>query len=95
MKEKLRARCPMCGMIFDLDRLDSDGPYPLELFIQRFGGKLPLSDDEREDRKGKPFKRGSARGFMEYEKIEGEKLEELKLLVDRRVEQLRAQRPGR
>ena len=70
MKERLRFRCPCCGMIADVDRLNGEGPYELELFIQRFGGKVKLTEDEWKDRKDKPFRRGSARGFIEYEKIE-------------------------
>jgi len=91
VKERLRFRCPCCGMIADVDRLNGEGPYELELFIQRFGGKVKLTDDEREDRKYKPFRRGSARGFIEYEKIEDGRLEELKTQIDKRIKEIETQ----
>ena len=70
MKERLVIRCPCCGQIAPADRLGSDGTYPLEVYIHHWGGKRAFTDDEREDRKGKSFKRGSAPGLMFYEKIE-------------------------
>ena len=88
MKERLRFRCPCCGMIADVDRLNGEGPYELELFIQRFGGKVKLTEDEWKDRKDKPFRRGSARGFIEYEKIEDGRLEELKTQIDKRIKEI-------
>ena len=91
MKERLRFRCPCCGMIADVDRLNGEGPYELELFIQRFGGKVKLTEDEWKDRKDKPFRRGSARGFIEYEKIEDGRLEELKTQIDKRIKEIGTQ----
>jgi len=91
VKERLRFRCPCCGMIADVDRLNGEGPYELELFIQRFGGKVKLTEDEWKDRKDKPFRRGSARGFIEYEKIEDGRLEELKTQIDKRIKEIETQ----
>jgi len=91
VKERLRFRCPCCGMIADVDRLNGEGPYELELFIQRFGGKVKLTEDEWKDRKDKPFRRGSARGFIEYEKIEDGRLEELKTQIDKRIKEIGTQ----
>ena len=87
MKERLRFRCPCCGMIADVDRLNGEGPYELELFIQRFGGKVKLTDDEKEDRRDGPFRRGSARGFIEYEKVEDGRFEELKTQIEKRIKE--------
>ncbi len=58
MREKLRFRCPCCGMIADLDRLDT-GPYKIQVFSQKFGGKVAG------DHKG----RGKAKGYMKYTNI--------------------------
>lgn len=57
MIEKLRFRCPCCGMVADVDRLDQN--YRIKVFLQRMGGKIAG------DRKG----RGKAEGFMEYEDV--------------------------
>ena len=59
MSEKLRFRCPCCGMMADLDRLDTDQPYKIQVFSQTFGGKVAG------DRKG----RGKAKGLMKYTNI--------------------------
>ena len=56
MREKTRFRCPCCGMIADKSRLDSLTPYKIQIFLQKFGGKVPG------DNKG----RGKAKGFMKY-----------------------------
>ena len=57
--EKLRFRCPCCGMMADVDRLNTDRPYKIQVFSQRFGGKVAG------DRKG----RGKAKGLMKYTNI--------------------------
>ena len=36
---KFRFHCPLCGMMADIDRVTENGPYPIEAFIQYFGGK--------------------------------------------------------
>lgn len=38
--ESLRFRCPLCGMLPEAERLD-DSPFPAEVKLQRFGGRLP------------------------------------------------------
>lgn len=58
MIEKIRFRCPCCGMIADLERIDRS-PYKIQVFSQKFGGKVAG------DRKG----RGKAKGFMKYTNI--------------------------
>ncbi len=54
MIEKLRFKCPCCGMVSDVDRLGRT--YKIKVFIQKFGGKIAGN-----------FKgRGKAKGFMKY-----------------------------
>lgn len=88
MKEILRCRCPMCGMMPEVERFDGDQPYPLELFLQFLGGKVKLTDEQRRARKGKPFKRGSAPGYISYHKLDGNQLEQLRQLVLKRAKQI-------
>ncbi len=59
MIEKIRFRCPCCGLMADLDRLDRNQPYKIQVFSQKFGGKVAG------DRKG----RGKAKGLMKYTNI--------------------------
>jgi hypothetical protein len=56
------------------------------MFIQRWGGKRKLTDDERLARHGLPFRRGSAPGVIDYEPIEVSG--ELRLLFSKRLRQL-------
>jgi len=46
-------------MMADVDRLNTDRPYKIQVFSQRFGGKVAG------DRKG----RGKAKGLMKYTNI--------------------------
>ncbi len=41
---RVRVTCPVCGMMPEVERLQSS-PYPAEVRIQRFGGSFPASDD--------------------------------------------------
>lgn len=54
MEEKLRYRCPLCGMIFDEGRLGRS--YKIKVFLQEFGGKVA----------GNIKGRGKAKGFIKY-----------------------------
>jgi len=58
MIEKIRFRCPCCGMMADIDRIDRS-PYKIQVFSQKFGGKVAGSN------KG----RGKAKGLMKYTNI--------------------------
>ena len=60
-------RCPCCNGVFPIDRLNGDGPYPLEQSTRYFGGKIPLSDEELEYRELEPKGRGSAHGRIVYD----------------------------
>lgn len=59
MIEKLRFRCPCCGMIADLDRVYQEHPYKIQVFSQKFGGKVA----------GNHNGRGKAKGLMKYTNI--------------------------
>lgn len=62
-------RCPVCGQHAPLARLDTAEPFIFRLFKKMLGGKLKMSEEEREARKGMGFSRGSARGALTYEDI--------------------------
>jgi hypothetical protein len=87
MPEQYVFRCPCCGQMAPRERLDEGaGPFPLESFLQTFGGKAKLSDEERELRKGAGFRRGSGHGAMNYEQLEVD--EELEALFRKRLEEI-------
>lgn len=58
--------CPCCGMKAPIERLTQGGPYEFEMFLQEYGGKRPLTPEERVARRGRRFGRGSAAGLMEW-----------------------------
>ncbi len=60
MAERIRVRCPCCGMMANKKNFQST-PYKVEVYLQTFGGKVPGAGP----RKGK----GKAPGLMEYRKI--------------------------
>jgi hypothetical protein len=72
MAEKIRFKCPCCGMVSDLDRLD-DGPYKIKVYRQEFGGKVP----------GERHGRGRARGLMKYTDITSSSVE-----IQREIEEM-------
>lgn len=55
MKEQIRCKCPLCGMMFNESHLNST-PYKIKVFIQQFGGKVA----------GNIKGRGKAKGFIKY-----------------------------
>ena len=60
-------RCPCCGGVFPIDRLNGDGPYPFEQTTRHFGGKVALTDEELEWRDYEPKGRGSGHGLIVYD----------------------------
>ncbi len=60
MKQRLRARCPICGMIADVERFE-EKIYPIQVFLQTFGGKIKANTVIRG--------RGKSPGFIEYKEI--------------------------
>lgn len=93
MGEQIRARCPLCGMICDSENLDRDDPYPFEVFLQEFGGKMPTTEEEREERKGKGHRvgKGSNKGRIVYTKLTGAEYQEVWEKMKRRIEGLKGE----
>ncbi|MHB8084312.1 MAG: hypothetical protein ACYDHZ_00600 [Dehalococcoidia bacterium] len=81
-----RFRCPMCGMVADLERIEQADPYELERFLQHYGGKVKATADQRQAQRGKEIYRGSGSGSMRYETLPV--TSKIRNLVARRVEQL-------
>lgn len=65
--EEVVFRCACCGGVFNVDRLNGDGPFDFEQTTRRFGGKTGLSDYEREWRTYETLGRGSGHGKIDYE----------------------------
>ena len=86
MPEKLRFRCPCCGMVADVSNLETGEPYRLEAFLEKYGGKRPLTKEDRKARKGLKLGSGSAPGIIEYQNIEV--TDELKGLFGERIAEL-------
>ncbi len=73
MAEKLRVKCPLCGMLSDLDHFLSVRSGKIRIYLQRFGGKVV----------GTTKGRGSARGFMEYEDVTKSNRELVNMVADK------------
>ena len=86
MPETFLFRCRCCGQLAPIDRLEEEGPFPLESYRQTYGGKEKLSDEDREARKGTGFRRGSGRGRIDYEKLEVD--EALRESFAKRIEEI-------
>lgn len=54
MDERIRFKCPCCGMVSGIERLDRS--YKIKVWIQEFGGKVA----------GEFKGRGKAKGYMKY-----------------------------
>jgi len=66
------------------DRLETPDPFPLEGYVQTYGGKVKLTEEDRMARRGLPSYRGSAPGKIDYTQIEVDP--ELEDMVNRRIE---------
>lgn len=66
MAEKLRIRCPCCGMMTDQDQMGrvEGEKAAVRVYLQKFGGKLPLNVPLGPGYK--TSKRGGAPGYQEY-----------------------------
>ncbi len=84
--EQIVFRCRCCGQLAPMERLTEEGPFPLERKLQTFGGKRKLTDEQRELRRGRPFKKGGAPGKIEYQPLKVG--EELKTLFEQRIAEL-------
>jgi hypothetical protein len=88
MKERIRVRCPLCGMLPGIERLRVRSPYKFEIYLQRFGGRIRQEESTLpiEPRRGPKPRRGV--GFMEYKKIQNpQMLREIKALLLERARQ--------
>lgn len=74
MMEKIRVRCPICGMMPELERVKEKPVYQIEAYLQRFGGRLPSKPESEpiKPKRGPKPRRGI--GFMEYNKLDDPKL---------------------
>ena len=59
-------RCPCCGGVFTVERLNTEAPFPFEETVRTFGGKEFLTDLEREWRDLESKGRGSGHGIIVY-----------------------------
>ena len=93
MAEKLRVRCPICGSMPDLDQLvqtEKKWPAKLMLYLQKFGGKVPVTEPPSVEQLSKKKKMGGAPGYMEYIDITAEsesQLAKIKVWFDKRVQE--------
>ena len=62
--------CPCCGMHAPLERIYTEEPFELQVWVKTLGGKISLTDAEKEARKGEAFRRGSAHGGLDYKRTE-------------------------
>ncbi len=79
-------RCPCCGQLAPQARLTEEGPFDLEAWLQTWGGKVKLTEADREARRGQGFRRGSAPGRIEYEQQVVS--DELRELVKKRLSEI-------
>ena len=79
-------RCVCCGQLAPITRLTEEGPFPLEKWLQTYGGKRALSDEELEGMKGRTFRRGGGPGIIEY--YPQEVTDELRALIEKRIKEI-------
>lgn len=92
MMEKIRVRCPICGMLSELERVRKKPVYQIEVYLQRFGGRLPSkpAPEPITPKRGPKPRRGI--GFMEYNKLDDPKLiDEARKLFLEHIEQAKAE----
>ena len=87
-RETEHFRCPLCGQHAPIERLD-EGPFSLEVYHKILGGKIRISEAERERRKGTgTFHRGSSPGDLQYPRFPTSP--EVKEKTRRQLEAIRA-----
>ena len=99
MKEVLRFRCPLCGMLPEVDRVNGDNPYEVNIYLQRIGGSVSLLSLEEKQRRatletrgrGRPKKQKKIKGLITYEEIGGDRVEEVKQQINSRIRQLKVE----
>lgn len=78
VNEELRCRCPVCGHMPTEREWRRPGPYPIQPYLQRYGGRLKRT--EAEEKMGIP-----PRGYMEYLELSPDQARELVALVRARL----------
>ena len=77
MKEILRFRCPCCGLMPEVHRVDWEHPYPVRVYRQTIGGSVRVLSIEEIQRgmdltergRGRPRKVKRIKGNISYEDI--------------------------
>ena len=76
MKEILRVRCPVCGLMPECHRIDFEHPYPIRVYRQTIGGSERVANIEEiqlgmsaERGRGRPPKFKRIKGHITYEDI--------------------------
>lgn len=80
VREDLRCRCPVCGHMPAEREWRRPGPHPLEAYLQRYGGEVARTEEER--LAGVPRKH-----YMEYIPLGPEEAQELKALALKRLKE--------
>lgn len=57
--ERIRCKCPVCGMVNGIENFKESKPYDIKVWVQEFGGKVA----------GETRGRGSAKGYMKYKNV--------------------------
>lgn len=71
MKEQIRCRCPLCGMVVYLRAFDTK--HKIQVFIQKVGGKIA----------GEEKGRGKAKGFIKFTDVTRLKQDVVKMILDK------------
>ena len=79
MAKKVRIKCPLCGMVSDLEHIEKQGNQYPEISIVEYGGKV------KGERKG----RGKAKGYMKYKAVKDKEIvKEVFGFLSKRIEEL-------
>ena len=96
MKEILRFRCPCCGLMPEISRVDWEHPYPVRIYRQTIGGServMSIEDIQRgtpltERGRGRPRKVKRIKGNISYEDItdsEPDTSQEILVRIEKRL----------
>jgi hypothetical protein len=79
MGRKVSLKCPLCGMVSDLEHIERQGNQYPTISIKEYGGKV----------KGEKTGRGKAKGRIEYKIVEDkENLKEVYEFLAKRIKEL-------
>lgn len=86
-QETYHFSCPVCGMHAPVDRLYTEEPFLFRMFRKLLGGKIKLTEAEREARRGTIYeKQGSGHGGLEYDEVDMD--EEVRHQLEVRLEEI-------